>query len=107
MKGLRFPFRSESVPKRKVDTVVAIEEIATIHEMMVGSFAIFAYTKVLNHWFSMFQQSCPAIPSPQTRPQKRRPEDDFLLFMAVLLFVMNSISLSARTVNGNEQQRSP
>ena len=42
MKVRRRPFRSESVPKTKVETVVAIAEIATIQEMMVGSLAILA-----------------------------------------------------------------
>ena len=49
MKFFRFPIRSDSVPNRKVAMVVAMAEMATIQEMMVGSLAIFAYTKVLNH----------------------------------------------------------
>ena len=49
MKTFRLPFRSDIVPKIKVAIVVAMAEIATIQEMMVGSFAIFAYTNVLNH----------------------------------------------------------
>ena len=78
MKGLRFPRRSEKVPNTKVDIVVAMADIATIQDMMVGSFAIFAYTKVLNHWLSTFHQSWPITPSPQTRAQK--------LFFAERLF---------------------
>ena len=45
-----------TVENKKVEKVVAIADIATIHEIIVGSFAILAYTKVLNHWFSIFQQ---------------------------------------------------
>ena len=43
------PFLSETHPKRNVETVVAAADIASIHEMIVGSLAILAYTKVLNH----------------------------------------------------------
>ena len=71
MKFFRFPIRSDKVPNRKVAMVVAMAEMATIQEMMVGSLAILAYTKVLNHWFSMFQHSCPTRPRPQTSTQKR------------------------------------
>ena len=38
----RFPSRSETQPKRKVETVVAAADTPTIQEMMVGSLAILA-----------------------------------------------------------------
>ena len=42
MKGLRLPWRSDNVPNKKVEIVVAIAETATIQEMIVGSLAILA-----------------------------------------------------------------
>ena len=41
-KGFLFPLRSDRVPNMNVEIVVAIEDTATIHEIIVGSFAILA-----------------------------------------------------------------
>ena len=79
MKGLRLPRRSDIVPKRKVEIVVAMAETATIQEMIVGSLAILAYTKVLNHWFSMFQHNWPMMPKPHTSIQKRSFDELFFI----------------------------
>ena len=43
------PKRSDSVPKRKVEKAVTKALVITISVTIEESFAIFAYTKVLNH----------------------------------------------------------
>ena len=66
------------VPKRKVEKVVTRAEVMTISVTMEESLAIFAYTKVLNHWFSMFQHSWPAMPRPHISSQNA-PVDFFFI----------------------------
>ena len=84
------PVRSAHVPKKKVAKVVAAAEQISIPVIIEGSLPILAYTKVLNQEFSMFQQICPASPSPHTSTHILKPER---FFVSLLSFFMRSSPL--------------
>ena len=55
---------------------------------ILTSLLILAYTNVVNHWFSMFQQSCPAKPIPSTISQNFQPTVPCFLLPISLLFIV-------------------